>query len=235
MIEDEPPHAAWLQTCIQQVGGLSPVQHIEDVETAQLVLQQWRDQPPALVLLDLRLHGKSSLNLLAQLRKQWPKTPVLVVSAFSDEAHCLEAIRRGASGFVVKDGETSTLAQAIDSVLKGLFLLSPGVARHMLAAASAAMQASPGPTSTDPQTESAVHETEEPAAIKLSSRERAVLDCLAQGLSYDEAALSLNVSRSTVQSHVRNIYRKLQVRSKVAALLRARLWGLLGKTAGADA
>lgn len=213
LIEDEAVHARWLAACVAGVPGLSAPSMADSVAAAQRLLLDWAGEPPRLVLLDLSLEGRDGLELLAPLRSAWPDAALMVVSQRSDESSVLRALRGGALGYLVKDGDTDTARHAIASVLSGQLLLSPGVARHLIALSDAAVPAAAA--------------SDEPAP-KLSAREHEVLECIARGLSYDEVADELAVSRSTVESHVRNLYRKLEANNKVSAVRRAGLLGLLG-------
>jgi DNA-binding NarL/FixJ family response regulator len=212
LVEDDAAHARWLHDCIQEV---SPLQVTHQVRSADALRQLLPSAPaPALLLLDLQLDGPDSgLDVLPDVHRCWPGTPILVVSQHSDGPRLVQALRHGARGYVVKDGNSTTVIRAIRAVLAGQILFSPEVARHVIALARPT-QAPGAPPTTPP--------------LRLSRRERDVLDCLADGLTYAETAERLDVARSTVESHVRNLYRKLDATSKVTALRRARLLGLLG-------
>lgn len=217
LVEDDHQHAAWLRSCIEQQPGLSLAYWVVSVEACLHLIQGWRGKPPALVLLDLHLGNGSGLTLLPVARERWPDTHVMVVSQRSDEHNFVQALRRGARGYLVKDGDSDAVAAAINAVRRGQFLVSPGVARHLLALGSAASN------------DAAAPEAPPEPALALTDRERQVLVCLAEGLSYADTARSMAISQSTVQTHIRHLYRKLDATSKVTALMRARLLGVLGR------
>ena len=213
VIEDEAVHARWLAACVAAVPGLSAQLLADGVSAALGLLRGWTGAPPRLVLLDLSLGGLDGLQVLAPMREAWPQTAVMVVSQRSDENRLLRALRGGARGYLVKDGDSQAACHAIASVLSGQMLLSPAVARHLIALSDAGAPAAIAAGAPAP---------------RLSAREHEVLECIARGLSYDEVAAELTVTRSTVETHVRNLYRKLEANSKVSAVRRAGLLGLLG-------
>ena len=213
VIEDEAVHARWLAACVGAMPGLSAPLMADSVSAALGLLRGWTGAPPRLVLLDLSLGGFDGLQVLAPLREAWPQAAVMVVSQRSDENSVLRALRGGARGYLVKDGDSQAACHAIASVLSGQVLLSPAVARHLIAQSDAATPAASAVGAPTP---------------RLSAREHEVLECIARGLSYDEVAAELAVARSTVETHVRNLYRKLEANSKVSAVRRAGLLGLLG-------
>jgi DNA-binding NarL/FixJ family response regulator len=213
VIEDEAVHARWLAACVAAMPGLSAPLMADSVDAALLLLRRWAGAPPRLVLLDLSLGGLDGLQVLAPLRAAWPQAAVMVVSQRSDENSVLRALRGGARGYLVKDGDTEAARHAMASVLSGQVLLSPAVARHLINLHDAAAPAASAAGAPAP---------------RLSAREHEVLECIARGLSYDEVAAELALSRSTVETHVRNLYRKLEANSKVSAVRRAGLLGLLG-------
>lgn len=213
LVEDDAAHARWLRDCIQEVSPLQVSHQVRSGDALRRLLQS-HDPAPALLLLDLQLDGpESGLDLLPDVHRCWPGTAILVVSQHSDGSRVVQALRHGARGYVVKDGHSAPVIRAIRAVLAGQILFGPEVAQHVLALARpAAAPATPPP----------------PSPLHLSRRERDVLGCLADGLTYAETADRLDVARSTIESHVRNLYRKLDATSKVTALRRARLLGLLG-------
>lgn len=214
LVEDDAAHARWLRDCTEEVSPLQVTHQVRSGDALRLLLQSGHAPAPTLLLLDLQLDGpESGLDLLPEVRRCWPGTAVLVVSQHSDGPRLVQALRHGARGYVVKDGSSATVIRAVRAVLAGQILFSPEVAQHVLALARPASAPESAPT-TPP--------------LRLSRRERDVLGCLADGLTYAETADRLDVARSTIESHVRNLYRKLDATSKVTALRRARLLGLLG-------
>lgn len=218
LVEDDPVHQRWLERCVAQLPEVRLVGRASSLAAASVLVDDPTLPVPDVLMLDLRLGDGSGLDLLPKVRRCWPGTRVLVITQLGDERNLAQALREGVQGYLLKDGDDHSVRQALQAVLGGLYTLSPVAARHLLALAgmssAAALQGVPGEVAVP--------------ALDLTAREREVLDCLAEGLSYEETARQLTLAVSTVQSHVRNLYRKLGASSKVGAVLRARTLGLLG-------
>lgn len=169
-------------------------------------------QPVALALVDLQLPDGNGCDLIVQLRADDPGLGILVVSAWSSEDAILGALRAGATGYVLKERDDVEVQLSIRSVLRGGAPIDPFIARRILellpVPAPAAVGAAP--------------------AEALSEREGEILRLVADGLSNREIAEQLFLSRFTVESHVKRIYRKLAVSSRTGAVSAARTRGWLG-------
>lgn len=163
-------------------------------------------QPADLVLVDLGLPDMDGCNVIAAARRRSEHTSILVVSVLVSEHAVLAAIRSGANGYIIKDDTDQSIALAITEVMAGNYPLSPALARHLFR-----LVAGPAPQSN----------------VELTQRETDTLRCIGRGLSYEQTAMAMGISLSTVQSHVRNLYRKLDVNSQIQASLKARDRGLI--------
>lgn len=164
---------------------------------------------PDLALVDLGLPDCSGVEVIRALAQQCPRTPVMVVSVFADETRVLEAIRAGALGYILKGDSSMLITQAVEQLLAGVYPLSPMLANYLFKLAR------PGPTPSDPN------------APRLTPRETELLALIADGNSYAECARAMGIALSGVQTHVRNLYRKLGAHSQLQAVKRARDQGLL--------
>jgi DNA-binding NarL/FixJ family response regulator len=149
-------------------------------------------------LVDLRLPGMSGHELISIAKAQWPRVELVVLTGFADNQSIYEALRAGATGYLLKDAGPDEVASAIDEVCDGGAPMSPAIARRVLAG---------------------FHAHREGPEPDLTDREREVLDLLTRGASYPQIGLGLGISTNTVQSHIRSIYRKLQVSTKSEATL----------------
>ncbi|WP_010462618.1 response regulator [Acidovorax radicis] len=183
---------------------------------------QMLTQPAADVLLvDLGLPDGPGMDIIRAAQRQWPRCAVMVSSVFGDEAHVIQSLEAGATGYLLKDSTPMQIVEEIRNVHAGGSPISPLIARQLLTRFRQAMatEAAPVPPlqAGGPQEEQA----------RLSPRERQVLDYITKGFSYEEIGGLMGVSRNTVLSFVRRIYAKLKVRSQLEAIYEARVQGLL--------
>lgn len=210
VVEDEP-----LLQCRLR-GVLSALGYPDDALLCASTLAEARaclaQQPMALVLVDLHLPDGDGRELIAPLRAEDPGVGILVVSAWSSEEAILGALRAGATGYVLKERDDMEVMLSIRSVLRGGAPIDPFIARRILELLPAS--AAPGAASPPPEN-------------SLSERENEILQLVASGLSNREIAEQLFLSRYTVESHVKRVYRKLAVSSRTGAVHEARSRGWL--------
>lgn len=168
-----------------------------------------------LVLLDVGLPDGNGITLLPWMQTHAPQIEAVVVSSLGDDATVLRAIRAGAVGYLLKNGDDMELELSLRSMQRGGAPIDPVIARRILAL----MNAPPAVTM--------VPRAAGVNAGELTEREMDVLHLVAQGHSNREIAESLQLSIHTVECHAKNIYRKLAVRSRGAAVHSARSMGLL--------
>lgn len=175
-------------------------------------------QPSADVLLvDLGLPDGSGIDVIRAASALWRTCAVMVCTTFADEAHVLQSIEAGASGYLLKDGTAGDMLAEIRSLHGGGSPISPLIARQILTRFRAAPTAVPG----------AAPARHSDAPTALSAREKEVLELITKGFTADEIAKLMQVSPHTVQTYVRRIYTKLKVTSKAEAIYEARSQGLL--------
>jgi DNA-binding NarL/FixJ family response regulator len=167
-------------------------------------------------LIDLGLPDGHGVDLIAWFAEQRPEVTCVVVSAWSDEHSVLVALRAGAVGYLLKERDDDELRLALLSMARGGAPIDPFVARGILA-----LLARPAAAPTT----KAQAAGSEPAAM--SPREMDVLRLVAQGHSNRDIATSTGLSRLTIESYTKSIYRKLAVGSRTAAVFAARTQGLL--------
>ena len=160
-------------------------------------LERVIETQPELVLLDVQLPGENGLRLLPKLLSLASSPRVLILTSFLEEDYLREALRLGASGFLVKHSGPDRLADALRAALRGELPLDPEAVR---------MLAQPF---DDPLKE-------------LTLREREVLEHLAEGMSNKRIASTLGIAEKTVKVHVSSILAKLGVKDRVQAALYAR-------------
>ncbi|ENX21104.1 response regulator [Acinetobacter sp. CIP 102136] len=183
------------------------------VKEAYSIVQQ---QPIALALVDLGLPDGSGISIIEKIREQDAQALILVVSAWSTQDSLFSAIQAGATGYVLKERDDVEVALAIRSILRGGAPIDPFVAREILKQISI-----PAISATVEHNRSTADQE------TLTQREQEILSLVAQGLSNREIAEQLCVSRYTVESHIKHIYRKLSVSKRTKAVSTARHLGIL--------
>ena len=166
---------------------------------------------PDVVLIDIRMPRMDGLTATRQILANTPETRVIVVTTFNDDACVHEALRLGASGFVLKVAPPERLIEAVRVAARGDALLDPLVTRGVIEAFAAAPEPDPAPP-----TELAL----------LTAREREVLNLLGQGQSNAEIAQTLVLGEATVKTHVARVLAKLELRDRVQAVIYAYQNGL---------
>lgn len=182
------------------------------------MLQQVRAD---VLLVDLGLPDGSGIDVIRAAQMQWPGCNVMVSTTLGDEAHVMQSIEAGASGYLLKDSTPDRMVAEIRNLHAGGSPISPLIARRILMR----FQATPHPASGAPLER---REPGKPRAV-LSERETEVLGYITKGFTSQEIAALLAVSFHTVQTYVRRIYAKLEVNSKTEAVYEARNQGLLQK------
>lgn len=171
---------------------------------------------PDVVVLDIFLSDGNGLRVCRQLVERFPGTHVLMLTASDDDADLVEAVRAGATGYLLKDIAPDQLPKAIRTVADGNALLAPELGATLFAEFSALVRGAP------------THEDE--AVAELTEREREVLGLVARGWSNRKIAGELFIAENTVKNHVRNILDKLQLRSRMEAAMYAVRGGLIDPT-----
>lgn len=159
---------------------------------------------PDVVLLDLHMPGISGREAVKLIVEEVPGTNVLMLTVSEDADDLLETLKAGATGYLLKNIETETLVDAIRRAARGESVVSPQMTAKLIQGVRSQSRAAP-----------AVEKE------KLSPREREILGCLARGESNKEIARALELAESTVKIHVQNIFKKLNLSSRVQAAVYA--------------
>ena len=179
-------------------------------------LRALKSAPADVLLVDLGLPDGSGIDVIRAAHRDAPACAVMVCTTFGDEAHVLQSIEAGASGYLLKDSAPENMLAEIRSLHGGGSPISPLIARQIL---TRFRQAPVAPVT-------APAERGQEQAL-LSSREKEVLELITKGFTAEEIARLVQVSVHTVQTYVRRIYMKLKVSSKAEAIYEARNQGLL--------
>ncbi|RKH40663.1 DNA-binding response regulator, partial [Corallococcus sp. AB050B] len=189
-----------------------------------------REQPDVL-LLDLGLPRMSGIDVTREVKARFPKVEILIFTIFDEEDKVLEAVKAGASGYLLKGATVDKIVEAIKEVRAGGTVIQPNLARRLLRHFRVEPDTAPVPTEPLPVTESAPASDEasahEPLLKPLSDREREILQLIAKGVSNSEAARLLSLSKATIRTHLEHIYRKLEVTNRVEAVTEGIRKGLI--------
>lgn len=178
------------------------------------------EQPFAMALIDLGLPDGNGVDLIRWLHGSDAALPIVVITTWSNEETIVDALQAGATGYMLKDRDDAEIGLSVRSALRGGAPIDPFVARRILqvlgsagAGAGASRPAAPAPAPALPS--------------PLTRREMEILQLVSKGLTNLEISEVLALSRLTVECHIKNIYKKLAVRSRTEALFEARASGLL--------
>jgi DNA-binding NarL/FixJ family response regulator len=178
---------------------------IAEYGTAEQAMEGIPANPPDVVLMDINLPGLSGIDCVGALRPRLPEVDFIMLTMFDDRDRIFDALRAGAVGYLLKRTTPTALIQAIQQVKAGGSPMSAEVARQIT---QFFREARPYTKSANPDLET------------LGDREGQILKMLAAGQHYKEIAAQLDISIDTVRTHIRRIYRKLQVNSRAEAVIK---------------
>jgi DNA-binding NarL/FixJ family response regulator len=197
---------------------------------------------PDVLLLDLGLPRMSGIDVTREVKARFPGIEILIFTIFDEEDKVLEAVKAGASGYLLKGATVDKIVEAIKEVRAGGTVIQPNLARRLLrhfrvepdtapvpteplAVAPSAVEPAPPVSSVAADAETAA--AQEPLLKPLSDREREILQLIAKGVSNSEAARLLSLSKATIRTHLEHIYRKLEVTNRVEAVTEGIRKGLI--------
>ena len=183
------------------------------VSTYADALEFIRDTPPDILLTDLGLPDGNGVDLIRLINLPAVKTQLaIVITVFGDGYHVIEALKAGASGYLLKDDDYMDINEAISQMVEGGAPISPSIARYLLNELSIAAPS---------------NEDNKQVANLLSPREKEVLLLVSKGYTSKEIARMLDISYYTVREYVSNVYKKLSVKNKMQAVSEATLLGII--------
>lgn len=205
LIEDHHTFRQTVVRVLQQADGIECTRQFSNCEAA---LEELGKSPaPDVVLLDVELPGMNGIDAVAQIRGRSPDTRIIMLTVFDDHEKIFRAICAGASGYLLKTSSIEKIIESVREAQTGGAPMTPRIARKVLDMFSRLRP---------PQQQS----------YGLTARETQVLECMAAGLIKKEIADRLTLSYHTVDTHLRNIYAKLHVNTRTAAVAKALKEGL---------
>jgi DNA-binding NarL/FixJ family response regulator len=210
LVEDDPTFTLLIKRIIGNLYANSETIDFENGKDAFFYLSK---NPGIfdLAIIDLGLPDISGIEIIQKINSLNPNTPILVASVISSEKSLISAIKSGARGYVLKDDSELMMKKSIEQVMQGNYPISPMLARYLFKIAQ-----------SDSDSDSDSSDLPE-----LTKKELEVLQKISQGKSYSETAQELGVNITTIQTHIRNLYKKLNVHSQVQATNAAKKHGLI--------
>jgi DNA-binding NarL/FixJ family response regulator len=207
IVDDHPATRQGLATIVRDAFR---VERVVEVDGARDALLAARRDSPALILLDLRMPGGGDTSVLVtQLRLAAPAARIAIITAYEDAELIQRCFAAGADGCLLKDTSVVDMRVALQSIARGHRVIDPRIAQT-LANAHVAVLRGKG------------------TSVKLTQREREVLQLLAEGCSNRLIADRLFISETTVKSHVSALLEKLGARSRLQAVINANTRGVIG-------
>ena len=201
IVEDENQFRETLVDLLNQTPGLHCARAFCDYEEVASFMEQPAAWPkPDVVLMDYKLPGRSGIEGISGLKEKIPEVPIIMLTIHDKEEVIFGAFRAGASGYIVKDTPFQQVEAALWQVQQGGMFMPAAVARHVL---------------------SFLQDLRPQDDFGLTPREKEILRSMGEGYSQRKLAEKLFVSPHTINSHLRNIYQKLHVKSGIAAVAKA--------------
>ena len=204
IVEDDPILLESLKLLLSGESGINVVGAYNCAEDA---LRSLNNAAPEVMLADLGLPGMSGIELIKHAKSDMPQLEIMAHTVFEDRENVFSSIKAGASGYILKGSSPREIVEAIFAIHKGGAPMSPKIARKV------------------------IHEFQDENVIGeqyiLSQREKDIVKCIEQGLSYKEISMRLSISSHTVHTHIKNIYEKLQAKDRSEALVKARKTGII--------
>jgi DNA-binding NarL/FixJ family response regulator len=212
VVDDDP---RFRDAFAKAVSGASDLRLAGEAADLPEALRLLTALEPEVVLVDLALPSGNGIELIRYANAHLPQCHSMVVTVFGDDASVLRCIQAGATGYLLKDARDVDIVQHIHLLCSGGSPISPAIARRLLKWVGGR---------SAPETKSSA--VSGGIAVQLSVQEHTVLRLSAKGYNYDEIAGLMRLSRHTVETYVKRIYRKLQVHSKTEAVFEGRALGL---------
>ena len=210
IVEDHTDFRNTMAYVIDNEPNMTCSKAFTDYESVKRLIERnggW--QVPDVVLMDYGLPGLNGIHGLRHFKDHVPQVPVIMLTIQDDEEIIYSALRAGASGYLTKNSPLDKIIDAVQLGYQGGMLMPPGVARKML---KFFQEMQPRTPVTD---------------YGLTRREKEILNLIGEGLAHKQIAHKLFLSYHTVDTHVRNVYRKLHVTSGIEAVSKAYREGLI--------
>jgi DNA-binding NarL/FixJ family response regulator len=196
LIEDNRLVRQGISALLSEIPDVEVVAEGATADTSLL-----RDANPNVVLLDLSLRNGDSLRVAQRVMAEFPECRIIMMDLLPVHEDIIEYVHVGVAGFIMKDATLEDLVTTIRSVVNGANVLPPAMTRTLFSEIARNAVANGGPSFQ--------------SSVRMTPREREVIDLIAEGLSNKEIAAQLHIATHTVKSHVRNIMEKLTLHTRL--------------------
>lgn len=206
VVEDQPKI---LKAQIKLLQSFDEIEIVGEALSGESALEKIDEVKPEVLLLDLGLPQMSGIDVTRKVKASHPEIEILIFTIFDEEEKVTEAIVAGAAGYLLKGTDVEKIVEAIKDVKAGGAVIQPNLARSLLRLIGANANNNPAGPGFIPNPE---------VATVLTDRELEILQIIAKGLSNNEAAKVLGLSKATIRTHLEHIYEKLDVTNRVEAV-----------------
>ena len=216
VIEDQPKI---LKNQLKLLEAFDEVEIVGTALSGEEALEELSamEQKPDVILCDLGLPQMSGIDVTRKVKKDHPSVEILIFTIFDEEDKVLEAVKAGASGYLLKGAEAKKIVDSIKEVRQGGSVIQPSLARALLRHFRMPESGPPPPGSLRTEDDKAEANAAN-GRRALTERELECLQIIAKGLSNNEAAQVLGLSKATIRTHLEHIYQKLDVTNRVEAV-----------------
>lgn len=191
------------ESLYQLINGTAGLSCVGAFANCDDIIFNMQKTMPQVVLMDIQMPGTTGIEGVKIIKKNFPEIKIIMQTVVEDDDKIFQSICNGASGYLLKSTTPARLLQAIEEVNEGGAPMTPSIAQKVL-------------EKFRRQSPVSLNEMND-----LSDREKEILNCLVEGMSYKMIASSCKISIDTVRFHIRNIYDKLHVSSKSEAVIKA--------------
>jgi len=191
------------------IGMLPDMDFVGEYEDAQNAVVEVKKSKPDVILMDIEMPGVTGIEAVSEIKKAFPEISILMQTIFDDEAMIFDALKAGASGYLLKKGTPEKVIEGVREAYQGGAPMSPAIASKVLSFFR-----------NMPVSATAAEESDTPD-YGLTARQKEILTELVNGSSYKMIAATMNISYNTVNTHIRHVYEKLHVHSLGEAVAKA--------------
>jgi len=203
LVVEDQPHILKAQTKL--LNEFPEIEIVGEALSGEGALEMLGELKPDVILLDIGLPRMSGIEVTRSVKASNPEIKILIFTIFDEEEKVIDAVISGAAGYLLKGTPVEKIVEAIKDVNEGGSVIQPNLARALLRLIRSQEQQAPAPA---PKSETA----------SLTKRELEILQIIAKGLSNNEAAKVLGLSKATIRTHLEHIYEKLEVSNRLEAV-----------------